>query len=104
MNNAKSIVHGGLYDFLREAKKRRNPTGTEIKLPSSVRFSQNHSTRSYTNESYQKVAPIIPKEFSFIIQAATFCAVKENSQNDFSAKMQLFTVCNHFIMCSLTKF
>lgn len=25
MNNAKSTIHGGLYDFLREAKKRTLP-------------------------------------------------------------------------------
>lgn len=113
MNNAKSTIHGGLYDFLREAKKRTLPqestkddtyTFTPLNTTRSTRTSSSsssyqRSTRpNYNNESYQKIAPIIPKNFNFIIQAATFSAVKENSQNDFSAKMQLFSVSFVFIL------
>lgn len=104
MNNAKSTIHGGLYDFLSEAKKRTTPSTDSTKEnikdipPPSFVSSQtapagnNSSDQSYNNESYHKIAPIIPKNFNFIIKAATFSAVKENSQNDFSAKMQLFSV------------
>lgn len=107
MNNAKSTIHGGLYDFLREAKKRTLPpestkednytftpltTSTTTNTSSSSPTYQRPIRPNYNNESYQKIAPIIPKNFNFIIQAATFSAVKENSQNDFSAKMQLFSV------------
>lgn len=104
MNNAKSTIHGGLYDFLREAKKRTlpqestkedtytfNPLSTSCNTSSTPSL-QRPTRPNYNNESYQKIAPIIPKNFNFIIQAATFSAVKENSQNDFSAKMQLFSV------------
>lgn len=87
MNKAKSTIHGGLYDFLSEAKKSTKP---ENQL--SSRHHTEFSKSSYSNESYQKIAPIMPKNFKFIIKAATFSAVKENSQNDFSAKMQLFRV------------
>lgn len=104
MNNAKSTIHGGLYDFLREAKKRTLPSefvqednkfARLSTMPSSKTSSTSHQHSkcpNYNNESYQKIAPIIPKNFSFVIKAATFSAVKENSQNDFSAKMHLFSV------------
>ena len=106
MNNAKSTIHGGLYDFLREAKKRTFPQdSTKDFIPLSTRSStfKKSSRPNYNNESYQKIAPIIPKNFTFIIKAATFSAVKENSQNDFSAKMHLFSVsfiyqCTYFFM------
>lgn len=107
MNNAKSTIHGGLYEFLSEAKKRTShsftkdsasnfPTTTakvdEYITPEQHIPQHTANESSYNNESYHKIAPIIPKNFSFIIKAATFSAVKENSQNDFSAKMQLFSV------------
>ncbi|XP_017843588.2 LOW QUALITY PROTEIN: protein KIAA0100 [Drosophila busckii] len=86
INNCKSVIHGGLYEFLSEAKQRTKP-GQVPKLRKS---------RSYDNESYEKLAPLIPKNFNFSIKAATFNAVKENSQNDFSAKMQLFNITGKF--------
>lgn len=88
INNAKSVIHGGLYEFLSEAK-RRTSTGQP-----SRRSTQGlaPSKRSYDNDNYEKLAPIIPKNFNFSIKAATFSAVKENSQNDFSAKLQSFQV------------
>lgn len=111
MNNAKSTIHGGLYDFLSEAKKRtlstKDSTKDKINNMSTMATSFSPSKTyqnmdpdnsyepqdaTYNNDSYHKIAPIIPKNFSFIIKAATFSAVKENSQNDFSAKMQLFSV------------
>lgn len=113
MNNAKSTIYGGLYDFLREAKKRTLPqdsTKDFIQLSASTSKSSSFKKSSrpnYNNESYQKIAPIIPKNFTFIIKAATFSAVKENSQNDFSAKMHLFsvsiTIKSSFFLCCLSK-
>ncbi|XP_055909617.1 protein hobbit [Eupeodes corollae] len=96
MNNAKSTIHGGLYDFLREAKQRKKPAEVKVIEPTLPK-------KPYNNEAYQKIAPIIPKNFSFIIKAATFSAVKENSQNDFSAKMQLFTITGKFNSKSLNE-
>ncbi|XP_005187021.2 protein hobbit [Musca domestica] len=111
MNNAKSTIHGGLYEFLSEAKKRTShsftkdsasnfPTTTakvdEYITPEQHIPQHTANESSYNNESYHKIAPIIPKNFSFIIKAATFSAVKENSQNDFSAKMQLFSITGEF--------
>uniref|UniRef100_A0A1A9X0V8 FMP27/BLTP2/Hobbit GFWDK motif-containing RBG unit domain-containing protein n=1 Tax=Glossina brevipalpis TaxID=37001 RepID=A0A1A9X0V8_9MUSC len=98
MNKAKSTIHGGLYDFLSEAKKSTKP---EKQL--SSKHHTEFSRSSYNNESYQKIAPIVPKNFKFIIKAATFSAVKENSQNDFSAKMQLFRVTGKFNSKSLNE-
>ncbi|KAM7354827.1 bridge-like lipid transfer protein family member hobbit [Cochliomyia hominivorax] len=117
MNNAKSTIHGGLYDFLREAKKRTLPqestkddnyTFTSLSTCSTTNTSSSSSYQrsrrpNYNNESYQKIAPIIPKNFNFIIKAATFSAVKENSQNDFSAKMHLFSITGEFNSKSLNE-
>ncbi|XP_017127031.1 protein KIAA0100 [Drosophila elegans] len=92
INNAKSVVHGGLYDFLSEAK-RRTSTGQQSRRSTQASAP---SKRSYDNDNYEKLAPIIPKNFSFSIRAATFSAVKENSQNDFSAKLQSFQISGKF--------
>ncbi|XP_036341927.1 protein KIAA0100-like isoform X2 [Rhagoletis pomonella] len=103
MNNARSTIHGSLYDFLSEAKQRTRP---QQNLESQVRSTANSLTqrrKSFSNESYQKIAPIIPKNFNFVIKAATFSAVKENSQNDFSAKIQLFSITGKFNSKSLNE-
>ncbi|XP_030385749.1 protein KIAA0100 [Scaptodrosophila lebanonensis] len=92
INNAKSVIHGGLYEFLSEAKQRTN-RGHQAK---GLQRSFASPTRNYDNENYEKLAPIIPKNFNFSIKAATFSAVKENSQNDFSAKLQLFNITGKF--------
>lgn len=91
INNCKSVIHGGLYEFLSEAKQRTNP-GQQSKRQSLQQAFAPASASSYDNDNYEKLAPIIPKNFNLSLKAATFSAVKENSQNDFSAKLQLFTV------------
>lgn len=85
VNNAKTTVYAGLYDFLNESKQRTKPK--EDGIPA---FS-NTSTKC-NNEVYLRMSPIIPKNFSFVVKAATFQSVKDISQTDFSAKIQLFTV------------
>nr|XP_036671213.1 protein KIAA0100 [Drosophila suzukii] len=92
INNAKSVIHGGLYEFLSEAK-RRTSTGQQSRRSTQALAP---SKRSYDNDNYEKLAPIIPKNFNFSIRAATFSAVKENSQNDFSAKLQSFQISGKF--------
>ncbi|XP_017000811.2 protein hobbit [Drosophila takahashii] len=92
INNAKSVIHGGLYEFLSEAK-RRTSTGQQSRRSTQPLAS---SKRTYDNDNYEKLAPIIPKNFNFSIKAATFSAVKENSQNDFSAKLQSFQISGKF--------
>ncbi|XP_030570008.1 protein KIAA0100 [Drosophila novamexicana] len=92
INNCKSVIHGGLYEFLTEAKQRTNP-GQQSK---SLQQALTPNASGYDNDNYEKLAPIIPKNFNFSVKAATFSAVKENSQNDFSAKLQLFTITGKF--------
>ncbi|KAH8380297.1 hypothetical protein KR009_009804, partial [Drosophila setifemur] len=93
INNAKSVIHGGLYEFLSEAKRRTTKTGQQSRRLQQVLAP---SKNTYDNDNYEKLAPIIPKNFNFSIKAATFSAVKENSQNDFSAKLQLFQITGKF--------
>ncbi|EDV50747.2 protein KIAA0100 [Drosophila erecta] len=92
INNAKSVIHGGLYEFLSEAKRRTSTGQQSRRSPQALAPSK----RSYDNDNYEKLAPIIPKNFNFSIRAATFSAVKENSQNDFSAKLQSFQISGKF--------
>lgn len=94
MNNAKSIVHGSFYEFLSEAKKHESfhkLPKTNIKSAYCT-SNANTSFNTYGNNSYQKIAPIIPKNFNFHLKAADFSAVQKNSLNDFTAKIQLFSV------------
>lgn len=96
MNNAKSIVHGSFYEFLSEAK-RHGQYETFQQLPktnikSTYSTSKANAASSFDNNSYQRIAPIIPKNFNFHIKAADFSAVQKNSLNDFTAKIQLFSV------------
>ena len=92
MNNAKSIIYGSLYDFLRETRPIVKSEAQQQDLLELAAIEKSSDKPKYNNESYLKIAPIIPKNFNFVIKAATFSAVKENSQNDFSAKLQLFSV------------
>lgn len=85
VNNAKTTVYAGLYDFLNETKQRTKPKTDGLQQLS------NTSTKC-NNEVYLRISPIIPKNFSFVVKAATFQSVKDISQTDFSAKIQLFTV------------
>ncbi|EDW79258.1 uncharacterized protein Dwil_GK25563 [Drosophila willistoni] len=99
INNAKSVIHGGLYEFLSEAKQRTTTSSSSTqqrRLHEAFASSRNSNSNSYDNDNYEKLAPIIPKNFNFSIKAATFSAVKENSQNDFSAKLQLFQITGKF--------
>ncbi|XP_011201805.2 protein KIAA0100 [Bactrocera dorsalis] len=103
MNNARSTIHGSLYDFLSEAKQRTKPQQNLESRVISTANSLSQRRKSFSNESYQKISPIIPKNFNFVIKAATFSAVKENSQNDFSAKIQLFSITGEFNSKSLNE-
>ncbi|XP_055373341.1 protein hobbit [Condylostylus longicornis] len=91
LNNAKTTIYGGMYEFLSEAKL-QNKLSTVQQQKSQI-FAK---TRSYSNDAYHKLAPIIPRNFGVAIKAATVTAVKENTQNDFNAKMQLFTISGKF--------
>lgn len=61
MNHTKTIIHGGLYDFIRDAKKRRSDLkNSPIKafVPPAQYVS---STPFDSNDLYQRISPIIPK-------------------------------------------
>lgn len=88
VNNAKTTVYAGLYDFLNE---------TKLPKQDGLPPLSNTSTKC-NNEVYLRVSPIIPKNFSFVVKAATFQSVKDVSQTDFSAKIQLFTVAILFVL------
>lgn len=65
MNHTKTIIHGGLYDFVRDAKKRRS----DLKNSPIKAFAPSPplpSTPFDSNDLYQRISPIIPK-VSFLI-------------------------------------
>lgn len=55
MNHTKTIIHGGLYDFIRDAKTVKRLAGK------STKPKVNLSTPINSNEVYQRLSPIIPK-------------------------------------------
>lgn len=61
MNHTKTIIHGGLYDFIRDAKHRRsalrNSPIKKVATPSQCVS----STPFDSNDLYQRISPIIPK-------------------------------------------
>lgn len=62
MNNTKTIIHGGLFDFIREANSKK------YHVPSSPRIKKEFKHRDNDN-LYLCIAPIIPKVgiYSYII-------------------------------------
>lgn len=84
MNHTKTIIHGGLYDFIRDAKSVQRDTNTDIVFNESPKFN--------SQEFYERISPIIPKNFLVKIESARVSAVKDNSSDDFAAKLKLLMV------------
>lgn len=82
VKQTKTFIHDGLYDFIRDASNAK----TVGKKPSR------NTTSLNIDEICQRISPIIPKIFIVKIDNAVFSAVKSNSPDDFSAKLQSFTV------------
>lgn len=84
MNHTKTIIHGGLYDFIRDAKSVQRDTKTDIVINESPKFN--------SQDFYERISPIIPKNFLIKIESARVSAVKDNSSDDFAAKLKLLMV------------
>lgn len=55
-NNAKTILHNGLYDFILDAQNEK-----ELKSILSYNYQQSKDQGTLSSISYDKIAPIIPK-------------------------------------------
>lgn len=84
MKQTKTFIHDGLYDFIRDANN-LNKTDAIAKTAKS-------NASLNIDELCQRISPIIPKQFVVKIDNAVFSAVKTNSPDDFSAKLQSLTV------------
>ncbi|XP_021696070.1 protein KIAA0100 isoform X1 [Aedes aegypti] len=98
MTNTKAVLHGGLYEFIKDAQsqKRRHQMflrQNSINLDHVPKFDGETTSGS---ETYLRIAPIIPKNFAINIENTTISAVKENSSNDFAATLQTFTITGKF--------
>ncbi|XP_055610568.1 protein hobbit isoform X2 [Uranotaenia lowii] len=99
MTNTKMVLHGGLYEFIKDAQsqKRRHQMflrQNSISLDQVPIFDADSTSNG--SEAYLRIAPIIPKNFAIKIENTTISAVKENSSNDFSATLQSFTISGKF--------
>lgn len=84
MNHTKTIIHGGLYDFIRDAKS--------VQRDSTVDITTNDTPKFNSTDFYERISPIIPKNFLVKIESARVSAVKDNSSDDFAAKLKLLVV------------
>lgn len=65
MNHTKTIIHGGLYDFIRDTKKRRSDLKNSP-IRALAPPPQNVSSIPFdSNDLYQRISPIIPKVNTF---------------------------------------
>ncbi|XP_058059559.1 protein hobbit [Anopheles bellator] len=97
MTTTKVIVHGGLYEFIKDAQahKQRQRSGSVRQAPERNPPAVTPGGLSF-NEIYQRLAPIVPKNFCAKIENTTISAVRENSSNDFSATLQTFAISSKF--------
>lgn len=91
-NNAKAILHNGLFDFIVEARHER-----ELKHAISSYHHQDAANAmkepsSFTLTNYERIAPIIPKNFMIKAEDTVIAAVRDNSSNDFLSKLHLLSV------------
>lgn len=84
MNHTKTIIHGGLYDFIRDAKSVQRDAKPDIVFNEAPKFN--------SHDFYERISPIIPKNFLIKIESARVSAVKDNSSDDFAAKLKLLMV------------
>uniref|UniRef100_A0A182QNY1 FMP27/BLTP2/Hobbit GFWDK motif-containing RBG unit domain-containing protein n=1 Tax=Anopheles farauti TaxID=69004 RepID=A0A182QNY1_9DIPT len=102
MTTTKVILHGGLYEFIKDTqtqKRRQQMFMRQHGVPADAEVDrdQQPATEEFSlYERYQRLAPIIPKNFFVKIENTTISAVRENSSNDFSATLQTFAVSSKF--------
>lgn len=99
LKQTQTFIHDGLYDFIRDANNFQKLVAT----PKSTKQTPSLNI----DELFQRISPIIPKEFVVKIDNAVFSAVKTNSPNDFSAKLHSLSVrCFNFefvfVSCSFS--
>jgi len=57
MNNTKTILRGGLYDFIRDAKAE-----SHTKVPQTQTIAK--ASHQYSEDNFQRIAPIVPKVYN----------------------------------------
>jgi hypothetical protein len=90
MNNTKTTLHGGLYDFIKDAKYGKYVSRLHDTASAAGAYGSGSDTLKM--DSYHRLSPIMPKQFLIKIEDTTISAVRENSSNDFCAKLQQFVV------------
>uniref|UniRef100_A0A336L3B3 CSON015125 protein n=1 Tax=Culicoides sonorensis TaxID=179676 RepID=A0A336L3B3_CULSO len=86
-NNAKTILHNGLYDFILDVQNEK-----ELKSVLSYNYQQKKEQGPLSSITYEKIAPIIPKNFMIKIEDTIIAAVRDNSSNDFLSKLHLLSI------------
>uniref|UniRef100_A0A1Q3FY95 Putative conserved secreted protein n=1 Tax=Culex tarsalis TaxID=7177 RepID=A0A1Q3FY95_CULTA len=98
MTNTKMVLHGGLYEFIKDAQQQKRRQQMFMRQ-NSVCLEQVPGVDmdgGDGSEAYLRIAPIIPKNFAIKIENTTVSAVRENSSNDFSVTLQTFTISGKF--------
>ncbi|XP_058120058.1 protein hobbit [Anopheles ziemanni] len=105
MTNTKVVLHGGLYDFIKDAQaqKRRQQMllrqldGATDGVDANNQQEAPDAEETLTfSEMYLRLAPIVPKNFSLKVENTTIGAVRENSSHDFAATLATFAVSSKF--------
>lgn len=96
-NNSKTVLHNGFFDFIVEAQNERD-------LKHALNSSFTHGKDPAPPISiltYEKLAPIIPKNFMIKVEDTVISAVRDNSSNDFLSRLHLLSVSyfNHLVYC-----
>ncbi|XP_053684386.1 protein hobbit [Sabethes cyaneus] len=97
MTNTKVVLHGGLYEFIKDAQNQKRRQQMFLQQNSvNLGWAELDEGCQDGSGMYLRIAPIIPKNFVIKIEGTTISAVRENSSNDFSATLQSFTVSGKF--------
>lgn len=93
LKNSKVILHGGLYEFIKDAKHHKKTLYMSRKQAKTSNM-DHVSVLDAREESniFQKLSSVIPKIFELKIEQTTVGAVRENSSHDFLANLSLFTL------------
>lgn len=87
--NSKTILHNGFFDFIVEAQSERDLKNA---LNSSFTHGKEPVPSALSLITYEKLAPIIPKNFMIKVEDTTISAVRDNSSNDFLSRLHLLSV------------
>lgn len=92
-NNAKAILHNGLFDFIVETKHERELKQAII----GYQQEEKREPLTFTLDNYERIAPVIPKNFMIKAEDTVIAAVRDNSSNDFLSKLHLLSVSKRFL-------